>query len=1086
MKDNQSELLEIMGQIQIIRERIANAIKAGKSQSGIDVYQAGLKALQKRAKALKANMCAGGQTEEANRGLDLRRKMERIEAGRIFVEQTRGVKAYVATLADGASNARFKVARAFVDADEEDLSRSGRGFKTYNVSGMKDGVYEAQSVWRSMTGHRAYFRVQDGAVTELFDTLKEAMNAARTEDCQVEASMDSSPTGDGASKEGWAELVGSEKQVDWATSIRAHAWKVVTASFDAIFRDINEEANEAGADTSALAKDADIAKRLLALAQKQWAERKDASWWIENRHRFDNIDADEWNDTRKLMRTFFKGQDFPRFFPEVEAWLDTMGAPAQEDSETKGVQAKPLPDAALGWVKDLQVDYDPSFVGWFKASGAFVPQWFDEDFARLLFHVRAVFNKLKTKRWSNDYVNFAGSGQLMFLLDKHPEALNWPGEKKPSDKHFLLHVLLAGTKGVLSNASLALAGGDLDSAKALYALATETYGAEMSRLSGLPKRKFEWLLFKKVLDYSSEHGMTPVKYATLAGSQLFDSDGSPKAPSPYWLRAGVMQFGQSDEGAKRIFDKVFKKMPFNLQVEVNTKLSQLTGADDKVRLRVLREVEPVDVAKAERFDTMGKHGMPIVVVNYMGQISGVRPMSAKAAKKAVGVSLTMAQRLADKLHRLMEQEIDEVDHGRDLPFGVSDGRFFLRRDGKYGATYDGSLGVRSIEPQPTLDKAFDRMKADSARDLVSSAWEQDEKKEREDKARKDEEERKKALERHLALKDKIVASIEDAPPPTGRKAGKQNFTVLKMAAGAKRKEGSGWTVYGWVNGSPVDLGLGKLAGTLGGLKGYLQYVDAVFDGSNAEQIKRDIKEIRQERFIGAGPLVNGKTIIEAALWQSAFNAFETYAKEMEGKPLSTKPLDFKDKRWTLKDAQRFTKGLSKEPNGNVGFSVDGTLFITSGKYMLRTPTSAPEGHHDLDIKWNQNLYKLDGATVAGIMADQAAIAAGAAGANVDVTRLMEVIRLIDKINHSAKPHHRAVVLRFTADGLYASHYGTQVLVGEMVRPPSADYAIGLGTLVLSRLLALTRGATMGFDGKGNTIHIQMDHHIEAILAGMRA
>ena len=52
--DVQSQLLEVMGQMQTIRERIANAVKAGKAQSGIDVYQAGLEALQERAKALKA------------------------------------------------------------------------------------------------------------------------------------------------------------------------------------------------------------------------------------------------------------------------------------------------------------------------------------------------------------------------------------------------------------------------------------------------------------------------------------------------------------------------------------------------------------------------------------------------------------------------------------------------------------------------------------------------------------------------------------------------------------------------------------------------------------------------------------------------------------------------------------------------------------------------------------------------------------------------------------------------------------------------------------------------------------------------
>ena len=54
--DIQSQLLTLMGQMQTIRSRIANAIKAGKAQSGINIYKAGLKSLQERASELKAAM----------------------------------------------------------------------------------------------------------------------------------------------------------------------------------------------------------------------------------------------------------------------------------------------------------------------------------------------------------------------------------------------------------------------------------------------------------------------------------------------------------------------------------------------------------------------------------------------------------------------------------------------------------------------------------------------------------------------------------------------------------------------------------------------------------------------------------------------------------------------------------------------------------------------------------------------------------------------------------------------------------------------------------------------------------------------
>lgn len=48
-----ADLLEVMAQMQTIRERIASAIKAGKAQSGINIYQGGIKALQRRVKDIK-------------------------------------------------------------------------------------------------------------------------------------------------------------------------------------------------------------------------------------------------------------------------------------------------------------------------------------------------------------------------------------------------------------------------------------------------------------------------------------------------------------------------------------------------------------------------------------------------------------------------------------------------------------------------------------------------------------------------------------------------------------------------------------------------------------------------------------------------------------------------------------------------------------------------------------------------------------------------------------------------------------------------------------------------------------------------
>lgn len=70
--DTHSQLLALMGQMQVIRERIANAIKVGKAQSGIDVYKAGLNALQERAKALKAAMTGATSAAAPSDGMGVR------------------------------------------------------------------------------------------------------------------------------------------------------------------------------------------------------------------------------------------------------------------------------------------------------------------------------------------------------------------------------------------------------------------------------------------------------------------------------------------------------------------------------------------------------------------------------------------------------------------------------------------------------------------------------------------------------------------------------------------------------------------------------------------------------------------------------------------------------------------------------------------------------------------------------------------------------------------------------------------------------------------------------------------------------
>lgn len=122
--------------------------------------------------------------EENKAGLDLVRTCERIAVPEVRVEQSASTKAWVA-LCQEEVGGRWPLSHTYLKASHTSLSRAKNGTKTYAVTQMVDGVYVANSTWRSMEGHRRYFRVEAGAVVEVFDDQEEAlewMRAQRGED----------------------------------------------------------------------------------------------------------------------------------------------------------------------------------------------------------------------------------------------------------------------------------------------------------------------------------------------------------------------------------------------------------------------------------------------------------------------------------------------------------------------------------------------------------------------------------------------------------------------------------------------------------------------------------------------------------------------------------------------------------------------------------------------------------------------------------------------------------------------------------------------------------------------------------------
>lgn len=103
-------------------------------------------------------------------GLDLARSCKLTDDNHIVTEAHGGwSKGWMARVELAAPGARFDLEREFCRADLDSTNRKGNGIKKYRLDKLADGVYEADSVWRSYQGHRTYFLVEGGSVECVFD-----------------------------------------------------------------------------------------------------------------------------------------------------------------------------------------------------------------------------------------------------------------------------------------------------------------------------------------------------------------------------------------------------------------------------------------------------------------------------------------------------------------------------------------------------------------------------------------------------------------------------------------------------------------------------------------------------------------------------------------------------------------------------------------------------------------------------------------------------------------------------------------------------------------------------------------------------
>lgn len=196
---------------------------------------------------------------------------------------------YLARLREGKN---LEIEREFLRPAKTELSRAGNGTKFYEISSMPDGVYEAESVIRSYEACKEYFRIKDGQIVEIYNSKAEALESLdnlhtrrqkkkQEEEEEWRAKLE---------KMQLPELVGTEKQVAWAQSIRNNLLRELSTLSEGItpetpvVKQSLEKLAQAGFSISP-----NKYLKLFKKAGEKVAQKSSATFWIDRRHSLQNI-----------------------------------------------------------------------------------------------------------------------------------------------------------------------------------------------------------------------------------------------------------------------------------------------------------------------------------------------------------------------------------------------------------------------------------------------------------------------------------------------------------------------------------------------------------------------------------------------------------------------------------------------------------------------------------------------------------------------------------------------------------------------------------------------------------------------------
>ena len=729
------------------------------------------------------------------------------------------------------------------------------------------------------------------------------------------------------------------------------------------------------------------------------------------------------------------------------------------------------------YIESFKPNYNNAFVEWFNEKAG-NPSWFNNQIRVEVARLGGILGSVEDEPWSNAMASAKGRHALRYISEMKPGAFETLAEiinTSPEPENGLLGILSLSVEGLLAQSALALAGGDSKAAKGLYGAAVGVYGP-MLRNAGW-EQSWSRPKLKEALDLMESNGFSHTRYERLAEWSAWMRYGKVQDQQVGVASNGkmvcLMEVGLDDLEAEELSKRIIKSLPLSDQAEVmhwiqNRKDQRYDFGRGREQLGYLGALYPNKTSTAARFWFIDKGAPTTVLVDALGEVSiaqdgfagllsKVEEMESKATQAQFKVHAALMDVVEKRPTKPLDRSVTSADMQRHFDGSYSVAWRTVRGEDQSARalTEEGAIVnfKRGVESQKRAHIESMRERLDQPKDFTNAD-----------------------------LQRLVADAIMEAPEPREVDFKGKRYTVVGNAAGVRVKRGN-WTVVGWLNNSPQDLSAGTLSGTKDGLRGYIEFANKLYDGSNAPFVSKWL--VRLDDVAGTPGSPPKYSIVESAIEDVRFRSVAQYIESKEFENLGAYGLSTKPAILDLAALQKLHKRFKSVNNSGFPLVKGGEFFWTDAYVFVTGSTSVGDGFYWSEGP-NAQHYKNSLNSISGRVEEFEVDARSNAAEMIDTKRLKALCGLLYK---SRWQKNRLIAIRFTPNGIEAFVRGggtspsNTLKISGPTRVGHQVVTVYLDSRFILPLLRMTSGALMGAPADpSKPVFIKMDGGIRAFVA----